>query len=185
MKQRGLTQKTEQKYVGFLIELKKAIEVNPFMTTSSLVKKHKVGFDLVTILKTTGTLKWINKTGWLWAGSYPNAEMVYKIHLWRKNENRDRKAKQNNPFELYTRKKRNLMSQGEINPLKWTPDAKIKLSESVDEWKARLQEEIKHQSLNLSNIEIIKPTPKPQQVLKENKSWELKIFGFTIIKINK
>ena len=66
MKRGKQSEQTVAKYVGFLIELKKAVELNPQMTTSTLVKKHQVSYDTVTILKQTGTLVWIKTKGWGW-----------------------------------------------------------------------------------------------------------------------
>ena len=202
MKRGKQSEQTVAKYVGFLIELKKAVELNPQMTTSTLVKKHQVSYDTVTILKQTGTLVWIKTKGWEWRGSYPNAEMVYKINILRINKKTARNQERSEQLQLNlpTRKRtRTSLPKGRINPLEEIkPKPKIEHCETVDQWKARIKEELEHNKPNTTAIPIrtdmnatpkeykvvtIEPEPKPEP--KPKRSWELKLFGITIIKINR
>lgn len=212
MKKGKQSEQTIAKYVGFLIELKKAVELNPQMTTSTLVKKHQVSYDTVTILKQTGTLVWNKGKGWEWKGSYPNAEMVYKINILRINKKTARNQERSEQLQLNlpTKKRtRASLPKGRINPLEEIkPKPKIEHFETVDQWKARIKEELEHNKPNTTAIpinikhetrqeykDLINAKQKPYRVVtleteptptpKPKRSWELKIFGITIIKINR
>lgn len=206
MRKRKQSEQTVAKYVGFLIELKKAVELNPQITTSQLVKKHEVSYDTVTILKQTGTLVWNRAKGWEWKGSYPNAEMVYKINILRINKKTAKERERSEQLELNLpakKRTRTSLPKGKVKPF-WLdeikPKPKVENCETVDQWRNRIREEIEHNKPNETAIPIrtdinakqkdyrvvtleTEPTPTPKP--KPKRSWELKIFGITIIKINR
>jgi hypothetical protein len=206
MKKRGQKEQSVAKYLGFLIELKKAIELHPTMTTSPLVKKHRVDFATVTILKKTGTLVWVKGKGWEWRGSYPNAEMVYKIYVLKSNQKHNRRERL---------KRESKMTQEELPFFKRTrsvlPIGKKQVlpiekpnPETPEQWRQRMMDEAKHKKPDQTAIpikmkhetrqeykDLINSKEKPYKVVTiptpepEKKPWTLTIFGITIIKINR
>ena len=78
MNRKPLNNRTIQKYLEFLIDLKQSIELNPKVKTSMIAKHHKVGHQIVSLMKQYRIIE-SSKAGLKWGGKEPSVQMVKSI----------------------------------------------------------------------------------------------------------
>jgi hypothetical protein len=78
MNRKPLNKRTIQKYLEFLIDLKQSIEIDPTVKTSLIAKHHKIGNQIVSLMKQYRIIE-TSKSGLKWVGKEPSVQMVKSI----------------------------------------------------------------------------------------------------------
>jgi hypothetical protein len=99
MKNRKSTIKTKQKFLECLVEIKKQLDLDPFVKTSKIVQSFRINRSTFHHLKSIGVVSQTND-GHFWIGNEPDWNMVSLIQK-RESEyqNEYRERKNSNVFE--------------------------------------------------------------------------------------
>jgi hypothetical protein len=79
MRTRGISKKSNEKYLDVLIQLHQEITFNPKCNTQQILRKCKISNNVTSVLRRMNVLDKDDKNNWVWLGKYPNMEMVYEL----------------------------------------------------------------------------------------------------------
>lgn len=188
MKRKKHHEHTIARYLAAFIEIKAAIDANPKVHTSPIVRQFKIGTQPIGMLKKLGVIEHSKGGHKKWVGKEPNVAMVIQITEAIHNYHAELNSRKSSG-ELFTKKKR-AQSTKTVQPIQ----------SDLDEWKSRYTQQkagktnipIQNQPFDQSMVsEFINHEEKPKvkhgeltSSKPEPRKFEIKIFGIRLFSIN-
>jgi hypothetical protein len=188
MKRRKHHEQTIARYLAAFIEIKAAIDANPKVHTSPIVRQFKIGTQPIGMLKKLGVIEYKKGGHKRWVGNAPNVEMVIQITEAIHNYHAELKSRKRNG-EMFLKTKK----QPQIKPIVVQKELHHEWQRSIEKQNAEktnipIQEQPFDQSMisefiehdekpKVKHGELTSSKPKPR-------TFEVKIFGIRLFTIN-
>jgi hypothetical protein len=158
MEKRGMRETTRKKYINALNEIHLALNYNERVNLQHICKAHNVSKAIPTVLKKHQIIR-VTLNGHKWIDqTKTKVEIADLIYLDARTNNKENKIKRSNELKTIEL----------IKPIQ----------NDLNAWKSKVNE----QKTVQSNVPIITEI---QKTVETPKTFELKLFGITIIKIKR